>query len=72
MVGIQKKVIECRIEMHLVCAGMTSLNTDTAQKLAVVCMRAKLVQSCPILCDPTDCSPPGSSVHEMLQARILE
>ena len=24
------------------------------------------------LCDPTDCSPPGPSVHEILQARILE
>ena len=32
----------------------------------------KLLQSCPTLCDPTDCSPPGSSVHEILQARILE
>ena len=29
-------------------------------------------QSCPTLCDPTDCSLPGSSVHETLQARILE
>ena len=29
-------------------------------------------QSCPTLCDPTDCSPPGSSVHGILQARILE
>ena len=28
--------------------------------------------SCPILCDPTDCSPPGSSVRGILQARILE
>ena len=35
-------------------------------------MRAKLPQSCPILCDPVDCSPPGSSVHGILQARILE
>ena len=26
----------------------------------------------PTLCDPTDCSPPGSSVHGILQARILE
>ena len=26
----------------------------------------------PTLCDPTGCSPPGSSVHEILQARILE
>jgi len=27
---------------------------------------------CPTLCDPTDCSMPGSSVHGILQARILE
>ena len=29
-------------------------------------------QSCPTLCDPMDCSPPGSSVHGILQARILD
>ena len=29
-------------------------------------------QSCMTLCDPMDCSPPGSSVHGILQARILE
>ena len=29
-------------------------------------------QSCPTLCDPMDCSPPGSSVHRILQARVLE
>ena len=29
-------------------------------------------QSCPTLCNPMDCSPPGSSVHGILQARILE
>ena len=29
-------------------------------------------QSCPTLCDPMDCSPPGSSVQGILQARILE
>ena len=27
---------------------------------------------CPTLCDPMDCSPPGSTVHGILQARILE
>ena len=33
----------------------------------------KLVsQSCRTLCDPMDCSPPGSSVHGILQARMLE
>ena len=31
-----------------------------------------VTQSCPILCDPMDCSLPGSSVHGILQARILE
>ena len=29
-------------------------------------------QSCLTLCDPMDCSPPGSSVHGILQARILD
>ena len=31
-----------------------------------------LSQSCPTLCHPVDCNPPGSSVHGILQARILE
>ena len=31
-----------------------------------------VTQSCPTLCDPMDCNPPGSSVHEILQARTLE
>ena len=35
-------------------------------------MLGKLLQSCLILCDPMDRSLPGSSVHGILQARILE
>ena len=35
-------------------------------------MHTKSLQSCPTLCDPMDCSLPGSSVHGILQARILE
>ena len=31
-----------------------------------------LLQSCPTLHDPMDCSPPGSSVHGIFQARVLE
>ena len=31
-----------------------------------------VTQSCPTICDPMDCSPPGSSVHGILLARILE
>ena len=33
-------------------------------------MRAKMLQSCRTLCNPMDCSPPGFSVHGVLQARI--
>ena len=33
---------------------------------------AKLLQSCPTLCDPRDSSPPGSPVPRILQARTLE
>ena len=35
-------------------------------------MKVLVAQSCPILCDPMDYNPPGSSVHEILQARIPE
>ena len=35
-----------------------------------VCVCAKSLQSCLILCDPMDCSLPGSSVYVILQARI--
>ena len=38
----------------------------------VVCRSVKSLQSCPTLCDPMDCSLPGSSVHGILQARILQ
>ena len=33
---------------------------------------AKSLQSCPTLSDPMDCSLPGSSVHGIFQARVLE
>ena len=35
-------------------------------------MKVLAAQLCLTLCDPTDCSPPGSSIHGILQARILE
>ena len=43
--------------------------------LYIIIMHEKeslVAQSCPTLCDPTDCSLPGSSVHGILQVRILE
>ena len=33
---------------------------------------SEVAQSCPTLCDPMDGSPPGSSVHGIFQARVLE
>ena len=40
--------------------------------LSTAAAAAKLLQSCPTLCDPMDCSLPGFSIHGILQARILE
>ena len=36
------------------------------------CVGAQSLQSCLTLCDPIDCNPPDSSVHGILQARVLE
>ena len=40
--------------------------------LLCIHVHAKSLQSCPTLCDPMDCSLPGSSLHGVLQARRLE
>ena len=42
------------------------------KRQSTYCMYAQLLQSCLTLCDPMDCNLPGSSVHGILQARILE
>ena len=46
--------------------------THSKSLLFGVCFVVLVANSCPILCDPMDCSPPGSSVHRISQARILE
>ena len=38
----------------------------------VTSLKSEVTQSCPTLCNPMDCSLPGSSVHGIIQARILE
>ena len=40
--------------------------------LTIAAAAAKSLQSCLTLSDPMDCSPPGSSVHGIFQARVLE
>ena len=40
--------------------------------IAAAAAAAKSLQLCPTLCDPIDGSPPGSSIHGVFQARVLE
>ena len=51
-------------------------NTGVGCHFLLQCMKVKneseVIQSCPTLSDPMDCSPPGSSVHGIFQARVLE
>ena len=51
-------------------------NTEVGCHFLLQCMKVKseseVAQSCPTLSDPMDCSLPGSSVHGISQARVLE
>ena len=51
-------------------------NTGVGCHFLLQCMKVKseseVTQSCPTLSDPMDCSPPGSSIHGIFQARVLE
>ena len=51
-------------------------NTGVDCHFLLQCMKVKseseVAQSCLTLSDPTDCSPPGSSVHGIFQVRVLE
>ena len=51
-------------------------NTGVGCHFLLQCMKVKseseVAQSCPTLCDPMDCSLPGSSVHGISQARVVE
>ena len=50
---------------------MTSLGNVVVIVL-YACIQAKLLQSCPTLCNPMDCSLTDSSIHGILQARRVE
>ena len=50
-------------------------NTGVGCHFLLQCMKVKskeIAQSCPTLSDPMDCSLPGSSIHGIFQARVLE
>ena len=49
-----------------------SIGSFKTKIIIIVTRCVKSLQLCPTLCNPMDCSPPGSSVHGILQERILE
>ena len=66
---------EMEIQDHLTCllrnlyAGQEA---TVRTRYGTTGKESEAAQSCPTLCDLMDCSPPGSSAHGILQARILE
>ena len=53
--------------------GCLFISHNPFATVSLVCfVLFKVTQSCPTLCDPVDYSPPGSSIHGILQASILE
>ena len=52
--------------------GMDLTGTEILRRSGKNTQSVLVAQSCPTLCDPMDCRPPGSSVYGVLQARILE
>ena len=52
--------------------GRGQLHGKESQKRGDICCCCLVTKPCPTLCDPTDRSPPGSSVHGVFQARTLE
>ena len=53
-------------------AGKGQDKIQVPNRLIIQPLCVCVAQSCPTLCDPMQCSPPGSSVHGILQARTLE
>ena len=51
--------------VKVICENLHNKRSETKSE-------SEVAQSCPSLCDPVDCSLPGSSVHGIFQARVLE
>ena len=45
---------------------------ESVSQMSFYIFQCVCTQSCPTLCDPMDCTPRGSSVHGIFQARIVE
>ena len=58
--------------LHASSTISSRLSTPAPQDTQVVLKWSEVSQSCPALCGPMDCSLPGSAIHGIFQARILE
>ena len=77
---VQKAINSLIHSTHIDHFLTTQLHATANMFLLLIClvlsinlkwMRVLVAQSCPTLCDPMECSPPGSSVRGILQARVL-
>ena len=70
---LEQQFILCNLQFYSACLifffNLWTYHLSAYYKPVLMCL---VSQSCLILWDPIDCSPPGSSVHGILQARILE
>ena len=60
-----------RAVVYGVTKSQTPLSDWTELNWVIMKVKVLLIQSCPALCKPMNCSPPGFSVHGLLQVRIL-
>ena len=76
MIGIQQfvtsKLIFLTLGDHFKVVDLTRLYICFPYFYLCCQSENEVAQSCPTLCDPMDCSLPGSSIHGIFQARILE
>ena len=67
-----ESVLHIRWPKYLSCSFSISPSSDYSGLISFRIDCVLVTQSCLTLCDPMDCNPPGSCVHGILQARILE
>ena len=66
------RVLWSEMESILQCSCLLPFWKNMQENLKEAVLLCLVTQSCLTLCDPMDCSPPGFSVHGILQARMLE
>ena len=70
--GSSDSLLPSHVSTHSTFAIPSQLRTYAREPCTKCVYACSVTQSCPALCNPMDCSPPGSSVLGIFQARILE